>query len=333
MAKSPSTPPVRSLPNESISLLRRDYRKRSHDSYDSITFHAYSIWLFTLSDLKTIMGPSVLFGIANALVADTFGVGAPKPVNTWSILRRTPIVIFWVWINLLPFTIDNQRRPEAISEDAANKPWRTLPSGRLTPSQARRLVIIFYPLAFLSSIFLGGIRHCTALLFLGVCYNDLGGADASSIIRNLINSCGYICFTSGAMEIALAFPISSTQGILPWLVVIGAVVLTTVQTQDLYDQEGDRRRGRKTMPLEIGDSVTRWVTAVFILFWSYVCPFFWSLPIFAYAPTVFLGGIITWRVLMRRSVSNDKLTFKVWNVWMVAFYLLPLLHNLTLGHY
>ena len=110
-----------------------------------------------------------------------------------------------------------------------------------------------------------------------------------------------------------------------WLLLIGAVVLTSVQTQDMYDQAGDRARGRKTLPLVIGNYPTRRTIAVSMVFWSVVCPTFWELSIISYASSMVLGTVIALRSLLKTSVADDKRTFRFWNAWMVLLYLMPLL--------
>lgn len=63
-----------------------------------------------------------------------------------------------------------------------------------------------------------------------------------------------------------------------WHWMIGVIVFTTLQVQDLCDQEGDRDRGRRTIPVIFGDNVARWTVAIPIAFWSYVAPSFWRPP-------------------------------------------------------
>ncbi|KAL8651747.1 MAG: hypothetical protein Q9210_003078 [Variospora velana] len=164
-------------------------------------FHLRTIWLFTFSDLKTIVGPKTVFGLVNSLAAPEFGVGSSPEAA--SLLRRTVIVAVWTWINLLPFAIDNQRQPAAIAEDSVNKPWRPMPSKRLTEQRARQIMFALYPVAGLTSCYFGGLRQCIALVALGYWYNDRGGADSSFVVRNFINACGFVCYSSGAMEVAL----------------------------------------------------------------------------------------------------------------------------------
>ena len=273
------------------------------------------------------MGPSTVFGAANALAAASFDLKTP---STASIMARIPIITFWVWMNLLPFAIDNQRRPEAIAEDKINKPWRSLPSGRLTPKHAGILMLVAYPLAFTSSFFLGGLRQCLILVLLGIWYNDMGGSDSTFITRNLINALGYVCFTSGAMEVAIGHPLPTTPNIVQWFLLVGLVVATTVQTQDLSDQAGDSVRNRRTAPLVLGDIQARWTIALLIPFWSYLCPWFWSLPAVVHIFVLMLGILIAARTLLRRMVHDDKLTFKLWTAWTVVLFLLPSLKGLIL---
>ena len=202
-----------------------------------------------------------------------------------------------------------------------------MPSGRLSETHARSLMWILYPAAIVASLKLGGLKQCLALIFLGWWYNDLGGADRSCITRNFINACGFLSYASGAMEVAsrtelLSSPFNSIAW--PWFLIIGAVVFTSVQSQDMYDQAGDGLRGRKTVPLVVGDDYARWSIAIAMAIWSIVCPSFWQLGPGTYAVSMITGAIIIFRTLTRRSVSADKTTFRIWNLWMVMLYLMPL---------
>lgn len=286
----------------------------------------HAIWLFTFSDLKTIVGPQTAFGILHALCADIFGVKYPR--ESLNIAFRAPFVVFWVWINLLPFAIDNQRRRAAIREDSVNKPWRPLPSGLVSPTESKHMMLVFYALAFVSSLMLGGMRQHIALVILGYLYNNRGGADRSSVVRNLINGMGFICFGSGAMEIALGTSLPTQPFLVAWFGLIGLVVSTTVHVQDMSDQMGDRSRGRWTIPLSIGDKASRWTIAAAMAFWISYCPRFWQLSHFQCGATTALGITVIVRTITQRSVQNDKTTFRLWNAWMVTMYLMPLLRKI-----
>lgn len=296
---------------------------------EDLCYHAKSIWFFTYTDLKTIVGPETAFGILSALSGPILTTN-PSP-DFSVILGRIPRVAFWCWINLLPFAIDNQRQPEAIKEDGENKPWRTMPSGRMSQTHAKWLMWCLYPVAIVASLKLGGLKQCLALILLGWWYNDLGGADHDCLTRNFINACGFLSYASGATEVAsrsalLGSPFKPIAW--SWFLVIGAVVFTSVHTQDMSDQAGDGLRGRKSVPLTIGDHYARWSIAVAMAVWSVACPTFWQLGPGTYAMSTVTAAIVTFRTLTKRSVAADKLTFRIWNLWMVMLYLMPLFKSI-----
>ena len=300
-------------------------------------FHLYSVWLFTRSDLKTILLPSTAFGLINGVALSLYNVDTTSPQHTLhlpshsQVLCKTPMVFLWVWLNLLPFAINNQRQPEAIREDSLNKPWRTMPSQRLSPESAKYLMLVFYVIAIVTSFFLGNLLQCLALVLLGHWYNDLRGADANCLVRNFINACGFVCFFSGALQVAIGGRgfegrrSESTIRLLGWwYVVIACIVFSTVQTQDMYDQRGDAARNRKTMPLVIGDMRARWTIAVPMAVWCWAAPWFWASSAPAYIAPVSLGLTVTVRTLWAKNEKQDKVTFLVWNCWLASVYLLPL---------
>lgn len=107
---------------------------------------------------------------------------------------------------------------------------------------------------------------------------------------------------------------------------LGAIILTTVQIQDLEDVDGDKARGRRTGPLVLGDRLCRWTIAILVPIWTLYASFFWGVwdwhLMMGYT---ILGGYVAWRVLNKTEVGHDKVTFRIWNVWLVSLYVLPLL--------
>ncbi|PHH81677.1 hypothetical protein CDD82_210 [Ophiocordyceps australis] len=285
--------------------------------------HAYSIWLFTRSDIKTIILPSLLFSLLTAPALALFDMATPS----LALVRRLPLTLFWIWINLLPFAIDNQRQADAIAEDGINKPWRTLPSRRMTPRQATVLMCFLYPTAVASSLVLGGLEQCLCLIALGFWYNDLRGADNGFVIRQVINAAGFNRFATGALAVLLGDKqqLIQTRSFVIWQLILAGIVSTTVQTQDMYDQEGDAKRGRHTVPLDLGDGLARWTIAVPMVLWCTFCPLFIACPLIGFAISISMGSIIALRCLVFRSVASDKVTFIMWNSWLVSIYSLPLL--------
>ena len=283
------------------------------------------MWLFTYSDMKTVLVPETAFGVVSALSGAV--LTANQSPDLLTTLRRVPIVALWVWINLLPFDIENQRQPDSVKEDGEDKPWRVIPSGRLSPNQARNLMMLLYPAAVITSVYTGGLRECLILIFLGIWYNSLGGSE-NCLEKNFLNGCGFTAFGVGATKVACGSTIldntfrPAAHG---WFLVIAVVIATSCHLQDLPDKAGDALRGRRTMPLVLGDSLARWIAAAAVALWSYVCPAFWQLGRLSHAVCLSAGVTIIFRTLTMRTVRADQITFYVWNLWMVMFYLLPLL--------
>jgi 4-hydroxybenzoate polyprenyltransferase len=148
--------------------------------YTLLRYHAYSIWLFTWSDLKTIVLPKTVFGTLNALAFPVFEIDSIPQPTTSDILWRIPLTAFWVWIILLPFVIDNQRLALSIEEDKVNKPWRAIASGRLDKSYAKVIMLWLYVATISISWYIGGLPHaCLGIL--------LGTHTTSPLLREVVN--------------------------------------------------------------------------------------------------------------------------------------------------
>ncbi|KAI0545596.1 UbiA prenyltransferase family [Xylaria curta] len=290
------------------------------------------VWLFTYSDMKTILFPQSIFGVTTAYTAclmkqsPSFTRGIPV-----FFLARFPLSLLWTWSNLLPFNICNQLGFQAIEEDRINKPWRPLASRRISTSNAKFMMCSHYVLAIVISSWIGGLRQSLILLILGTWYNAFGGADKSFLVRNIINASGYISFMSGAMEVAMRARLMATRSLVQWFGILGLVIFLTVQIQDICDTEGDRKRGRVTMPLVFGHVFTRWSTATLIWTFSSLCPAYWSLAWQSFVAPVGLGLLVAIRMLIYRSVEADKRTFQIWNAWLVSIYVLPLIRFMVHG--
>ncbi|KAI0854721.1 UbiA prenyltransferase family [Xylaria cubensis] len=304
--------------------------------YSRVAFHAYSIWLFTLSDIKTIVLPQSAFGILSALAETGSGVSMLHSKDIFRIIKRIPRVVLWVWINLLPFAISNQRNPKSVAEDEINKLWRTMLSRRWSYCQATHAMVTFYFVAGITSWHVGGFTWSIHLLILGTWYNNIGGADANAFVRNLINALGYTSFAAGAFEIATDAPLSTVRllvvpkfGHVPdletWITVILVIILTTVHIQDMADQKGDALRGRRSLPLQIGDSACRWAIAIFMIFWGSFCPSLWRCRWAGYMISMSLAYIVALRTILFRTVKADSITFKIWNLWILCLYALPMI--------
>jgi 4-hydroxybenzoate polyprenyltransferase len=216
---------------------------------------------------------------------------------------------------------------ESIEEDRLNKPFRPLAAGRITPTQTKHLLLISVPLVLAVTYFYLGSYEETVLLFsLTWMYNDLGGSDGHFVIRNLIIGVAYIFYGSGALRVALHSKFEnyslSTTGC-AWSCIIGAVIFTTIQVQDLKDQEGDQARNRHTAPLALGHEHTRWTIAIPVIIWSIFCSMFWELGICVSAFLLAFGMVVAVRVVCLRCVPADTKTWKLWSYWLAVLYVLP----------
>jgi len=268
--------------------------------------------------------PETAFGIFSALSGPLLTTN--RNPEMMDVLARLPKVILWVWANVLLFDIANQRLPASILEDSINKPWRALPSHRITEQQARRLLLAVVPTVFLLSFWLGGGPETVLIMVLTWMYNDLGGADEVYVIRNFINGLGFVCYGSGAATVASGLgTYSKTWDAYVWAAMVGGIVFTTVSAQDLPDIAGDALRGRLTAPLVHGDVAARWSISTPIMVWSFICPWFWGLGWFGYATSVGMGATLALRIIHLRRIDSDRLSWKMWCFWIVMIYALPLL--------
>lgn len=324
MTTHESNKPDTSTSSDKVRLL---VKQRIAKTTYTVRYHAYSLWLFTFSDLKTIVIPKTLFGIVTLLSGRSL-MENPRPTSS-RIVGCIPFIILWNWLNLLPLDMSNQYDVESIAEDKVNKPWRPIPAGRLTVEQTRALILGSYIIAMLASLYLGGFSECVALIVEGWMYNMLEGANRSLLARNILNAVGYMTFASGAAKVACAQ--SGTQlreDSSTWLILLSVVISTTIQFQDLYDQKGDAIRGRRTIPLVAGDGLARLTITIPIAIWSWVCPAFWGLEPLGFILPVALGMFITFRLYRYRRVEEDKKSFVIWNAWVISLYFLPFLGNI-----
>lgn len=106
-------------------------------------------------------------------------------------------------------------------------------------------------------------------------YNDLDGANENFVIRNLINGFAHAAYGSGSARVASGAQHLNTIGY-TWLGIVGCIIFSTLQVQDLKDVEGDRGRGRSTVPIVLGDRGARWSVGVGVVGWSVVVCWFWG---------------------------------------------------------
>ncbi|OSS46748.1 hypothetical protein B5807_09087 [Epicoccum nigrum] len=241
-----------------MSRTLRRFQQRCASSVQELGYHSHTLWLFTVSDHKSFMLPMASAGLFNFIAGPILNAVPTRTPSLLYALSRVWVVVFWVWVNLLVACVGNQRRPSSVSEDAINKPWRPVPAGRLSPDRATLLWKALHFVAPVSGFYLGALPSTVALLAMGYLYNVLDGAD-HLVFRNLLNACGAVTFVFGGTTVAYAREsFSMNTSAVQWHCMICGILFTTIQIQDLRDQEGDKERERSTIPVLFGDKIGRW---------------------------------------------------------------------------
>lgn len=257
--------------------------------------------------------------------------------NAIGIINHFVQVLAWIWLHLLVEDIANQRDKGSVIEDRLNKPWRPLPSGRLTSHEAQSWLRVATVLAVLWAAATESLLASLSLIVLVWMYNDLGGSGCGIFFRNALNAGGLMCFSWGSV-LVLSKGKLLEQGSM-WILITGAVILTTVHAQDLPGMEGDAARGRRTVALVYGEAATRMSLVVMVLIWSALCPWLWwgvasrdeswgTIRIVLLSLPVVTGGLIGALTLLSGKSSKpqilDKIVWKLWCAWITCLYLLPL---------
>ena len=140
------------------------------------------------------------------------------------------------------------------------------------------------------------------------------------LARNVLTGLGYSAFGVGALDVATGGHGLDTKTWV-WVAILAVVVMTTGHMTDLPDLEGDKARGRKTIPVVFGAEAARWMLAVPILVASLICPWFWDARFSGFLLVAGLGAKIVERLVKG---EGDKTTYKMWCGWVAALYFVPL---------
>jgi len=309
-----------------ISRYRMEMKDFGANLWSRATYHFKTVLLFTSDQVLDTVIPGTAFGTLAALSGSTLDL----PDQSCSpILGRSFAVFIWLWFVILQFCVQNQRSPGSVAEDTINKPWRPIPSGRMTSEQANKLLSWINIAAGLLSYYLDVLPIFMVYMCLITAYNDLGGGNKSGIVRNLFCGAGFSCYFGGALSIALG-PHSMSSAAWQWtfLVTFG-VLTTTIQTQEFRDEVGDKARGRRTLVTELGRERAFWTVFATVAFWSVYTPlgFFKDGWMTALLPVLFGGALLVTAAQAYRRGDHmlDRKLYKIWCVWMFGFCPLPLL--------
>jgi 1,4-dihydroxy-2-naphthoate octaprenyltransferase len=200
----------------------------------------------------------------------------------------------------------------------------------MTPGQADKLLAVTHALAAVLSYKLGVTSIFLVYVILITAYNDYGGGNKSGIIRNLFCGAGFACYFGGAVNIATSSKVSMSSIAWKWTFIVTLGVLaTTIQTQELRDEAGDRARDRRTLVTELGRKLALWTVFPTVTFWSIYIPliFFGGSWTVALLPLGFGGALLTTAIRSYYNDNNklDRQLYKLWCLWMFGFCPLPFL--------
>lgn len=278
--------------------------KRTKASYEHRE-HAWTLFLFTYTDYKTIFFPITLFACAAA------------PVQHVTLLFYSMV---WTWLHQLHIDVSNQYR--SVGEDAINRPWRPLPSNRLTDLQARQLRYALPPVCLFFSI-AGGqdvVLASTVLSIAFVLYDDFGLA-GHWIGKNVMNCVGYLGFEYGATKIMAGSTMLRPEAQLS-LLMSGLIILTTVHAQDFSDVEGDKAIGRITLPL-YAPLFSRFLVCIGVPMWSIILSVMWDISPGKRVLLICLGIFVAWRFYSYKTASREATSYVFYNIWLFAVHALP----------
>lgn len=267
--------------------------------------HVETAWLFTRSDFKTSIFPVMVFAIA------------VSP-------RHNPLALFcalcWLWFHLFQFNASNQSY--SANEDILNKPWRPVPSGRIgvKDSRALRWGLMIFCLGFSSLFSLNVVMTSGIYTVLLVMHDDFH-LSHNPIFKNLFNTGGYVAFELGTSLILSRE--SSLDGMsIKALSCSALVILLTIHAQDFADVNGDRRSGRRTLPIIAPEASRIYMLCALPLF-SFALASFWSLGPLSSVLFVSMGSWVGLRYFLFRDEIRDQSNYRLYNIWFMGVHLLP----------
>ncbi|QBJ98143.1 ubiquinone biosynthesis protein UbiA [Rhodococcus sp. ABRD24] len=261
-------------------------------------------WSFTWGDLSATVLPATMFAIAAWNSTDL-------PAQSILVVVAKCLVYFWLYI--YTFNLSNQLI--GIDEDRINKPHRPLVTGLITPTGARRRLMVATA-AFLIVGTLFGVLVWTCLWIAAwALHNHLGWA-RTAWGKNAAMVAGTIAQLAAAWQIVT--PLSDTAW--TWILTIAIPLGALVSLQDLRDLAGDAAIGRRTAVMVMGEENSR---RFFCLAFA-VYPVLTYLALYRGAPTAaqYIGGAaaiislsIAYRVIRLRDRRSDNTTYMMYTYW------------------
>ncbi|PCH35470.1 hypothetical protein WOLCODRAFT_80926 [Wolfiporia cocos MD-104 SS10] len=281
-------------------------------TFYGVLYHLYTPFLFTKSDIKTTLVPVTFFALA-----------ASHRVA----VEHIPHAILWLWLHLLHFNVANQAaRPE---EDQHNKAWRPIPSGRMTSKNAMILRWLLVPVYWAISWLYGYQTLAVSIAFvaLTVAYNELSIDGGHWIGRNVLNALGTAAFEIGTTLLTCNSAALDKVGTRSILISAG-VIATTIHAQDFQDVPGDKKVGRRTLPI-VNPTSARLSIPIGLICWTAVAVSIWGVDWFTVMSLAAMAVFIGWRYVFLTTIRDDEVSYIWYNVWMSCVHALPAYYRIA----
>ncbi|KAJ4496571.1 UbiA prenyltransferase family [Lentinula lateritia] len=257
-----------------------------------------TLQLFNQSDMKTIVLPVTVFSQALA---------------SHHSVSRFLLVVFWIWMHLLYFTVTNQTFGTSPEEDAVNKPNRPIPAKRISVDSAIILGWVLAPVDLALSLYAGAVPSGVAICVLTSIYCS-GGGHSHWLSKNGCCAGFYALFEYGATQIADSSE-KLNQNQLGAIIGSALIIFTTIHAQDFRDDEGDALLGRRTFTLSF--PVFSRISMPFLLTaWSITLYLFSEANQFVLLALMALGAVTGVRFLTLKSAKDDRLSYLYYNIWL-----------------
>ncbi|KAF9223003.1 hypothetical protein BS17DRAFT_782938 [Gyrodon lividus] len=279
---------------------------RSFPQIYDLCYHLHTLFLFTKADIRTALVPQTVLALAVA------------PTRRAS---HTLHVVAWIWLHLLMCNTANQIK--APDEDKINKPFRPLPSGRITLRHARtfRWVLIPVCLAFSAGYSAQLLVTSLELQALAVFYSEFHG-DEHWLLKNSLTAAMYGCAGFGGTLLAGADWSRVDQTGRLAIQLSTAVFASTLHAQDFKDVSGDRLTGRRTLPT-IFPVASRISIALGIPLWSICLSLVWNLDLLSSAAFIAYSCFTGVRFVLYQKVDDDRRSCKFYSLWLSIHHVLP----------
>lgn len=301
-----------------MSSLHKESNLKAHPfSINAVTDIPKFIWneiylsyQFMRYDLTATIFPATLL-----LLAVAFAFSEPRQ---WFILLSQSIVYFGLYIYI--FNLSNQY--VGYEEDLINKPDRPLPMGMVTKA-GTRVRWYSYSLIFMIFAMLFNVAEWALLWLLVVILHNWLYLSWHWLGKNILMGVGTFAQLAAAWQMVTPIDVTGWR----WITIISIIIFVVVSIQDLRDIDGDKKVGRNTMPMVLGEEVSRLYFAVSIFITPFIIYFFLlsqiELSLFAiihFAIMALMCSVMAIRLLRKRSTHDDRVTYD----WLTTWYMVTL---------